>query len=128
MNSWKPITRKKPMIDGVDPEAHGLLNVLIPLDCDPPDEWRCFFENPVGVTISLDIHPPRIKGDEIWIRPPDEDMERYIRYVDERIKSANNFYEKEVLPRIIQQQQAEESAKIKHEKRLRDAEKRLANL
>src|SRR5437773_11900874 len=124
MTDWQPIKRGSPEVEGVSGRATGLLRVHIPLDRDPPREWEQSFLHPAGINISLSMHPPKISGDEIIITPPDSELEEYVRHVDERIRVANEFYSREVVPRMKRHQEAADARRADEERRLREARDR----
>jgi len=128
MSEWTPINRDEPRVEGVDPDAPGLLDVRIRLDAHPPDEWMEFFLRPVGVGISVSMHPPKLFGDEIRLRPPDNEVEKYVLHVDERIAAANKRFQSEVLPRRRREQDAAQRARQEQEQRLAEARQRLTKL
>src|SRR6266404_7135026 len=121
MDGWQAITRGQPEVDGVDADYPGLLNVRVPLSAYPPDEWQDFFLRPVGVGLSMSMHSPDLRGDEVVLRPPDSEVERYVKHVDERIVAANARYEAEVLPKRRAALQRADAAAAQEEERLRAA-------
>lgn len=125
---WKPITRGKPEVKGVNSEYSGLLDVAIPLEGDIDINWSQFFENPVGVPIPLSMHPPKLTGRTVYIRPSDEEVEAYVKHVDERIAAANARFQTEVLPKIQQMEQRDRADREERQRRIEDARRRLENL
>jgi hypothetical protein len=103
-----------------------LLDVDIDLTPDPPAEWARGFEHPVGVGISMSMHPPVLSGATVHIRPPDNELEKYVAHVDERIAAANAYYEREVLPALDRAEAEERQHQEDEQKRIDDA-KRLAD-
>lgn len=126
--NWKRITRGEVDVRGVNKKYPGLLDVRIPLSEVPPREWTGYFERPVGISISMSMHPPHLSGAEVVLRPSDDDLEEYVQHVDERIQAANVRYEREVLPqlRALEAQQQREAAEV--ESRLEAARKRAKKL
>jgi hypothetical protein len=118
MSDWLPIKRKSVKVEGVDPEAPGLLDVYIELSETPPPEWEDYFRNPVGVEVSMSMHPPRLEGGDVHIRPPDKELKAYVAHVDQRIKAANERYEREVLPKF----RAQNDQRSSEQKRIDDAQ------
>jgi len=98
--NWTPIARENPEVRGIDPQAPGLLDVTIRLRPTPPREWVELFEHPPGVSISMAMHPPRLSGATVRIRPPDDELEAYLAHVDQRIDAANREFEERFLPQI----------------------------
>ena len=96
---WTPIERAAVRVRGVDPEFNGLLDVVVELSRTAPPEWCAFVERPVGVPTSLDMHRPKASGASVSIRPPDNELERYVEHLDECIAAANARYESEIVPR-----------------------------
>ena len=125
---WEPIERGRPEVDGVDPDYEGLLRVRIDLSRRPSREWAEFFLNPVGVGISLSMHPPELSGSSISIRPPDTELETYVAHVDERIEAANERYEQEVLPTLRRAAETRAGEEEERTRRLEDAKKRAEDL
>lgn len=125
---WKPITRGKPQVKGVNSEYSGLLDVAIPLEGDIDINWAEFFENPVGVSISLSMHPPKLSGRTVYIRPPDEEVEAYVKHVDERIAAANARFQTEVLPKIQQKEERDRADREERERRIEGVRRRLEDL
>ncbi len=106
--SWTPITRNKPEIEGVHPQKRGLLVVKITLSQDPPEPWRQAFLNPTEVPVSASMHPPKVYGEHIAITPPESELREYVLHVDERIASANTYYQTTVWPALEQKRKQEE--------------------
>ena len=125
---WKPIQREKPEVDRVDPDYEGLLRVRIDLNRQPPSEWARYFLNPIGVGISLSMHPPELFGSTISIRPPDNELAAYVAHVDERIEAANERYKREVVPALRKAAEEEAREEEGRGKRLEDARKRAEDL
>lgn len=128
MAGWTPITRGEVQIVGTHPEYPGLLEASIPLSEEPPPEWQDYFVNPVGVGISSSMHPPEIFGAEIRITPPDAELERYVRHVEERISSANQRYSKEVIPQLTLERQKDEMRRREEDERLATAREKAKKL
>lgn len=126
--TWKPVERTAVKIVGVDPQASGLLEVHIELDRDPPVEWAAMFDHPTGIGISLSMHPPRLAYDVVHIRPPDDELEKYVAHVDEQIGHANARYANEVLPRLEAQRVCERTAEAEQARRIADAQRRAGDL
>jgi hypothetical protein len=124
MSGWLPIKRKSVKVEGADPAAPGLLDVYIELNETPPPEWEDFFSHPVGMEMSMSMHPPRLEGSDVHIRPPDKELKDYVTHVDQRIKAANERYEREVLPK----HRAQETHRTKEQKRIDDAQKEADQL
>lgn len=125
---WQPITRGKPEVEGIDPDASGLLIVTIPLEPEPDHVWAQFFTSPVGVEMSFAMHAPEISYRSVRIRTPDAELEQYVAHVDERIRSANERYEREVLPELKREREAADAAAADEASRLDAARRRAEDL
>src|SRR5262249_20959805 len=127
---WKPIARERIAGENVDrhAEASELLEVRIRLSDEPPPDWVQAFERGFNTTTYLSMHPFRIEGDEVVITPPDNELEAYVASVDQRIAAANNWYETQVWPRIVQRQQVEQAREDAEAKRLADVRRRARDL
>jgi hypothetical protein len=124
---WEPIVAGRPDVRGIHPRYSGLLEIVIPLNFTPPEEWTKFFENPSGVSISSGMHPPHVSGDEVFIRPPDTDIDEYVNHVILRIKAANEWYEREMVPRIVAEESAVEEKRNSEAERIESARRRFEN-
>lgn len=125
---WKPIQRSKQRVLGVHPQYRGLLEVEVELSQRPPAEWGEAFLHPEGVEVSVSMHRPRLSGSIIYITPPDDQVEEYVRHVDERISAANATYEQRILPRARIAEDAENRSRDEERRRLEEAKKRLQGL
>lgn len=111
---------------GVDPEASGLLRVRVRLEPAPNREWTTLFINgPSGPMWPISMHPPTLSGGHVEMRPPDTELDAYIRELDDRIRATNEQYEREIAPRLKAAQDAKEAAKDAETKRIEDAQRRL---
>lgn len=119
--AWQPVTRGRPEVRGVHPQYPGLLRVRVPLEGPVTEEWSYYFLSPVGVGISLGMHPPELSGRTIRIRPPDDELGDYLRHVDERIEAANERYEADVLRRRQDAAKRRKEAERQTAQRLRAA-------
>jgi len=118
--AWKPITRGEVDPEDVqehpDPRKSGLFEARIPLSEEPPDEWAEAFERGYNASTNPTLHPIHLEGDEVVITPPYGETKVYLAAVDERIAAANDWYEKHVLPGVMQREQrirAEEDEKAR---------------
>ena len=123
---WKPITITGRSVRGRDPEASGLLDIDLALWGTPPTEWAEQFRNPTGdFGRPVSMHPPKLSGSTITIRPPDADVEQYAEHIEKRVSHANEWFEENALPHINaaeERKQAEEDAEAE---RLREAQRKL---
>ena len=74
------------------------------------------------------MHPPTLVGDAVKITTPDDQLEEYVRDVDQRIAAANTFYESEILPAITAERSARETERDDARTRIENAERRFDNL
>jgi hypothetical protein len=125
---WTPIERAEVKVRGIDPEFSGLLRVEVALTPSPPAPWRTYFERPSGVSMSLSMHPPRLIGSMVEIRPPDNELEKYLENVDERIRHANERYGAEALPAIQAQAERDAAFRAESQRRVDDAQRRANGL
>ncbi len=125
---WEPIRRGKPDVRGVNPLYEGLLDVDIPLDRVPPPEWARAFQNPTGVGIPVSMHPPELQGASVHIRPPDDELGKYVAHVDERIGHANESYERDALPQLKAAGQRVIADQEEERRRLEEARRKAEEL
>jgi hypothetical protein len=125
---WKPIGRGRPQVLGVHPQYRGLLEIEIELDSMPSAEWVQAFNHPAGVSMSMSMHPPRLSGSTIYIRPPDQELASYIEHIDERIAAANATYEARVLPQERAAALREKQVKEEETRRVEEARKKSEKL
>lgn len=123
--NWQPIARTNIEVQGVNGQYPGLLDVEISLSETPPDEWQHFFNNPVGVSLSLSMRPPQLGYNSIHISPSDGEIEKYVKHVDARIASANKRYETEVIPALRAREQRQQAEQSDEERRLKAAKDKL---
>lgn len=127
--TWTRIIRSgRPRVRGVNAKYSGLLDVDIDLTPTPPAEWTRAFERPIGVGISLSMHPPTLSGATVHIRPPDNELEAYVKHIDERIAAANDYFEREVLPALDRAEAQERQRREDEQKRIDDAKRRADNV
>jgi hypothetical protein len=104
------------------------LDVRIHLSRTPPPEWAQFFQQGIGVILPMSMHLPELRGAEVLLRPPDNELQAYVLKVDERINSANTHYEQLVLPKLRAQEEQQKKAAEETERRVaaaREAAKKL---
>jgi hypothetical protein len=125
---WEPIRRIGVTVLGVDHLASGMLEVRIDLDPVPDDDWNGLFDRPT-VSMPLSMHPPQLREPgTVYIRPPDEELKKYVEHVDERIASANRRYETEVIPRRLSADERERAEAEALTARLAEAQRRAKEL
>jgi len=100
MAPWRPITRGKPNMMGENEGHIGYFDVSIMLDREPPEDWLNFFESPVGIGIPYGHQPICLEGNEITFSVREDELTSYVKFVDGIIKSANDRYVTEVLPKL----------------------------
>jgi hypothetical protein len=74
------------------------------------------------------MHPPRLRGSTVLIRPPDSEVEKYVAYVDECIAATNSEYACSVAPRLEQERERSERQRADDARRIADAQKKLDEL
>jgi hypothetical protein len=109
---------------GIDREARGLIRVRVRLEPSPDRQWAAIFggngawDSPPGHSFSLSMHPPRLSGSTVTLRPPDGEVEKYLDSLDDRIACTNRHYESVVKPQIereretADQQAADDAARL----------------
>ena len=70
------------------------------------------------------MHPPRLLGSTVRVRPPDDEIEAYVKHVDDLVQSCNENYAKEQLPQIEARDEAKQNATQAAEDRLAEAQRR----
>jgi len=117
--AWTRIVRSgKLRVKGINPQYSGLIDVEIDLKPTPPREWADFFSQPFAVPTKASMHPPKLSGSMVMLRPPDNELDDYVANVDQRIEAANAFFERQVLPSL-------EVAEAQARKRRDDDQKRI---
>lgn len=106
----------------------GLLRVTVKLSPEPPDDWCDRLSRGVGVPISPDMHRISAHRDTAYLTTPDDELERYVEHLDQRIEATNHWYETEIVPAIqASEDEAERKAK-ETDRRLADARRRAKDL
>ncbi len=126
--TWTPISRGKPQAKGSDPEYRRLLRIEVELSQVPPDGWEAEFNNPEGLSVSMSMHPPRLRGRTVYLTPQDDQLEEYVKALDDRVAAANKGYERRILPRLQAAEQARRQADEEETRRREDAQRRLDKL
>jgi len=122
---WQRIRIGKPQVLGVNEQYSGLLDVDVPLEPSPDVHWDALFERGAGVPISVSMHPPRLHGSTVRLRPPDSEVERYVDALRVRVEAVNDQYEREVLPALRGEAAATERAEAERTRRVEEAQERL---
>jgi len=115
----------KARVLGIDPEASGLLNVEVPLEPKPDQYWtEIFIAGPPGPMWSISMHPPRLSGAAVFLRPPDQE-EKYLDELNKRIESTNRYYAQEIEPKLKAEQERKETDETERQRRIEEAQRRL---
>ena len=126
MTDWEQIALGEPKVLGVNDEFSGLLDVDVPLEPTPDVHWVALFDRgPGGHSFSMAMHPPRLHGSLVRIRPPDNELERYVDLLRDRVERTNVQYEREILPRLRGESEAAEREKADRQRRVEEAQRRL---
>jgi len=129
MSDQTGIRMGKATVLGIDREARGLLNVTVPLEPRPDRYWTEIFNSgPPGVSFSVSMHPPRLDGSTVFLRPSDEEVEQYLGSLQERVEGTNAEYARRVEPELRRQQEAEEADTAEEKRRVEEAQRRLDEL
>jgi hypothetical protein len=101
----------------VDPDAPS--KVILTIELHPrsgfPAEWKAVFDRATEDGVPLSMSPPRLQGyggtrPRVIVECEDSDMEAVVKYIDARIKVANEHYRTEVYPAL----QAKKDSDFKH--------------
>ena len=129
MSGQTSIRIGKATVLGIDREARGLLNVTVPLEPRPDRYWAEIFNSGApGVSCSVSMHPPRLDGSTVFLRPSDEEVEHYLVSLQERVEGTNAEYARRVEPELRRQQEAEEADTAEGKRRVEQAQRRLDEL
>jgi hypothetical protein len=105
--AWTPISRvdEDEFDDHPDPNRSGLRVASLRLDRDPPDEWVREFND--HNRLPSGFAPFRVDGDVVTVNVPRDEEEKYGTEVNRRIAATNEWYEREVVPRVREREAAE---------------------
>jgi hypothetical protein len=120
-----PITRGTPDVIGIDPDYPGLLQVHVYLEPTPDQHWAAIFQSPSGYGHPLSMHRPVLTHDRVEMRPPDNEVTKYVEKLDERIRLTNEQWERDVLPQLEAARIAKRTAEETARKRVEDAKRAL---
>ena len=126
MNEPANITVGDAHVLGIDAEYPGLLNVEVALEPEPDQDWqRIFAQEPLGASFSLSMHPPRINGDRVTIRPPDDQLEKYMDALRVRVAATNADSDRIVRPKPEQLAPARQAELDDRQRRIAKAQQQL---
>jgi hypothetical protein len=124
MTSWVAIRRESaPDVRGISAESSERLHVRLMLTTRPPAEWVLAFQDAPSTKERMTVHQS-----EIYLNPPDAELESYVAEADKRIESANRFYETTVLPGIQAAQDKRRDEEADDRRRIEDAKHRAQKL
>lgn len=103
---WKPVTRGKIEVVGVHPEKPELLAVRVPLSAKPWTEWQWAFENRKGQNPPSSFPRPDVQEHNVYIYPPDAELEAYVRDIDDLIAATNTWFQQNAVPPLSPEQKA----------------------
>jgi len=127
--AWTRIVRSgKPRVKGINSQYAGLINVEVDLEPPPPREWADFFSQPFAVPTKASMHPPKLSGSTVMLRPPDNELDAYVANVDARIEAANDFFERQVLPSLEAAEAQARQRRGDDQKRIDDARRKAEDL
>lgn len=72
------ITRAGIEVHGFHREHSDLVAVIIRLSDTPPADGVQVLDHQPRVSSSLSMHPPKLHGSTVEIRPPDSELKRYV--------------------------------------------------
>jgi hypothetical protein len=122
---WQPITITGRQVRGRDADYSGLLNIDLTLSKTPPQQWAEQFLSPSDFGIPISMHPPRLSGSVISIRPPDNEVEKYAEHIDKRVSHTNEWFERTALPHINAAEERQKAEQDAEAERLREAQRKL---
>jgi hypothetical protein len=124
MTSWVAIRRDSvPDVRGISAEAPERLHVRLKLSTRPPAEWVHAFQDVPSKKQVMTVHQ-----NEIYLTPPDAELEVYVAEADERIQVANQSYEATVLPALQAAQDKRRDDDADDRRRIDDAKHRAQTL
>jgi hypothetical protein len=120
------ITLAHAQVVGIDVEYPGLLSVEVTLDPEPDEDWqRIFAQQPSGESFSASMHPPRISAGRVTIRPPDDQLEKYMDALRKRVAATNADYDRIVRPKLGQLEAARQAELAERQHRITEAQRKL---
>jgi PIN domain-containing protein len=129
MAEWEPILRTKQEVKGIDPTYSGLVVIEITLSPEPPREWMALWSPyPPNSTFSIAHAPPQVRGSQITLRIPENEVKAAVEALDTQISAANNWYQSQVLPRLKAQEEQGRKERDEEMRRLEAARRQLDEL
>jgi hypothetical protein len=125
MTDWQRIELGEPKVLGINKDYSGLLEVDVPLTPAPDLHWVAVFDRGAGVPHSVSMHPPRLHGAGVRLRPPDAEVEAYMDALRQRVAATNDEYEQRILPALNAEAERGEEEAADQRRRVEDARKRL---
>jgi len=102
------------------------LNVEVSLEPEPDQYWtETFISGPPGPMWSISMHPPRLSGGVVSLRPPDQEVDKYLAELNTRIENTNRYYAQEIAPKIKAEQERQKSSADESKRRIEEAQRRL---
>lgn len=77
------------------------------------------------MSLAPSMHPPRINGDRVTIRPPDDQLEKYMDALRERVAATNADYDRIVRPKPEQLAPARQAELDDRQRRIAKAQQQL---
>jgi hypothetical protein len=115
----------RPAVRGIDPDASGLMNIDVPLEPRPPDEWLQAFGGAPGPIWPVSMHAPSLSGNTVHLRPPDDAVDQYLNALQELVDATNAYYDREIAPALERQRQRDEDAEAERQRRIEEAQRHL---
>ena len=124
---WKPITRGKPEILGVNARYPGLLDVRVRLSSNPPPEWARLFKAPSG-HVTVPGRTLNLSAATISVSLSDDELGSHVAAIDERLRLANEEFARDVLPKIQAREEQKKREEEEKAARLAAARKKAQDL
>jgi hypothetical protein len=126
---WEPIRRQSPPdVEGV--VGRDRLAVSIVLNRVPEEKWVRYFEMTFARRQDEpgEFPLPQVSGSVIRIQPLDNELESWVKNIDDVIEQANRYYESSVLPDLRATEERQVEADRERERRIEEARRRAKNL
>jgi hypothetical protein len=126
--AWERIERVKGSTDvRPHPRDAAMVLVTVRLTTTPPNDWRDRFTYPSGHS-SRGEGSPVLDGGSVSIGVNEGAEQEGVAAIDERIARANQEYERDVLPAVVQHEEQEKRRADSERQRLEAARKRVKDL